>query len=491
MGVRIQELPETTGINKEDVLIVEDGQGTKKGTVQQLDETLGVSQLKEDLTNEVNNRSTAINNAINIEKNRAISRENEIESLFTMPTQEAVNNWLNDHPEATTTVQEHSLTIDEMVIGTLGYVTPEMFGAVGDGVTDDTAAFNTMFNTNKMIAFFEEKTYYIPNGISNPAKVIVVGNNKSTIKCNKFLLNKVLDSFIRGINLLSVTEGNDEGDTYVFPNIVINTKIENINVKYFAKIFNSINTTSIILNSRFEFIKRWFCKNLVDSIIKGNYINAPKYTNPQTIGFMSVAHSTICHNFIDFFYRVFDLSSCDGINVVGNIFDVNYCVFHNYLNVVSITGNHFTNSKKRDTWDVSDNEDMSKNPWSVFKFDNLPNGDVVRYGRICINLSGNSYENDDLDYVWYDDTSLGNWSPYPTKFVSLMDSNFSPNKIRFQAYKSGNTDDKKQICIKAMEYREVNELPVDLYTFDSDIVVYNNGVYKRLNDKWNLMYNLS
>lgn len=49
MGVRIQELPETTGIKKEDVLIVEDGQGAKKGTVQQLDETLGVSQLKEDL----------------------------------------------------------------------------------------------------------------------------------------------------------------------------------------------------------------------------------------------------------------------------------------------------------------------------------------------------------------------------------------------------------------------------------------------------------
>lgn len=50
MGVRIQELPATSGIKKEDVLIVEDGQGTKKGTVQQLDETLGVSQLKEDLS---------------------------------------------------------------------------------------------------------------------------------------------------------------------------------------------------------------------------------------------------------------------------------------------------------------------------------------------------------------------------------------------------------------------------------------------------------
>jgi lysophospholipase L1-like esterase len=57
MGVRIQELPETTGINKEDLLIVEDGQGTKKGTVQQLDEALGVSQLKEDLIEQLTSLS--------------------------------------------------------------------------------------------------------------------------------------------------------------------------------------------------------------------------------------------------------------------------------------------------------------------------------------------------------------------------------------------------------------------------------------------------
>ena len=48
MGFIIQELPETTGINKEDLLIVEDGQGTKKGTVQQLDDSLGVSRLIEE-----------------------------------------------------------------------------------------------------------------------------------------------------------------------------------------------------------------------------------------------------------------------------------------------------------------------------------------------------------------------------------------------------------------------------------------------------------
>ena len=50
MGIKITELPATSGIKKEDVLIVEDTSGTKKGTVQQLDEALGVSQLQEDGT---------------------------------------------------------------------------------------------------------------------------------------------------------------------------------------------------------------------------------------------------------------------------------------------------------------------------------------------------------------------------------------------------------------------------------------------------------
>ena len=51
-----------------------------------------------------------------------------------------VNDWLDEHPEATTTVKDHSLTVDKLVIGTLGYVTPQMYGAVADGVTDDADA---------------------------------------------------------------------------------------------------------------------------------------------------------------------------------------------------------------------------------------------------------------------------------------------------------------------------------------------------------------
>ena len=47
MGVRIAELPSSKGISKTDLIIVQDNEATKQGTVQQLDDSLGVSRLKE------------------------------------------------------------------------------------------------------------------------------------------------------------------------------------------------------------------------------------------------------------------------------------------------------------------------------------------------------------------------------------------------------------------------------------------------------------
>lgn len=48
MGVRIAELPSSKGISKTDLIIVQDNEATKQGTIQQLDDSLGVSRLKEE-----------------------------------------------------------------------------------------------------------------------------------------------------------------------------------------------------------------------------------------------------------------------------------------------------------------------------------------------------------------------------------------------------------------------------------------------------------
>ncbi len=48
MGVRIAELPSSEGISKTDLIIVQDNEATKQGTIKQLDDSLGVSKLKEE-----------------------------------------------------------------------------------------------------------------------------------------------------------------------------------------------------------------------------------------------------------------------------------------------------------------------------------------------------------------------------------------------------------------------------------------------------------
>lgn len=75
-----------------------------------------------------------------------------------------VNAWLDEHPEATTTVQDNSLTLDkftdELKLYTKkDYVTPQMFGAKADGVTNDSKAIQDAIDSGI--------TVFLPKGIYN------------------------------------------------------------------------------------------------------------------------------------------------------------------------------------------------------------------------------------------------------------------------------------------------------------------------------------
>lgn len=48
MGVKIAELPSSEGISKTDLIIVQDNEATKQCTIQQLDDSLGVSRLSKE-----------------------------------------------------------------------------------------------------------------------------------------------------------------------------------------------------------------------------------------------------------------------------------------------------------------------------------------------------------------------------------------------------------------------------------------------------------
>lgn len=74
-------------------------------------------------------------------------------------TQAAVDAWMDEH-SSSYIVPDNSLTQGKLVKGTLGFVTPEMYGANGDGATNDAEAIqNAIDNANG-------RTVYFPKGIT-------------------------------------------------------------------------------------------------------------------------------------------------------------------------------------------------------------------------------------------------------------------------------------------------------------------------------------
>lgn len=133
---------------------------------------------------------------------------------FDKDMQVYVDNWLNAHPEATTTVLDHSLTNKKLVIGTLDFVTPEMFGAYGDGEHDDTVAIQEAIDVGKIVIF--NGTYLVSLNESNIALNVkndtILYLNNSTIKLDTNLATSYKLINIDNKENVKIINGNIEGD---------------------------------------------------------------------------------------------------------------------------------------------------------------------------------------------------------------------------------------------------------------------------------------
>lgn len=114
------------------------------------------------------------------------------------------------------------------------YATPEKYGAVGDGVTDDTTAIQTAVNNSKYVYF--SKRYKITSGITVPAGVELFGSG--TIIPNDYMNVFTVsgDNVIDGLNFTDgLSYENEWAHIYGFEvdNVVVkNCKFENIGIGY-------------------------------------------------------------------------------------------------------------------------------------------------------------------------------------------------------------------------------------------------------------------
>ena len=219
----------------------------RTGDVIPVDGPSGTAKMAKDaLLNETFNHSEqqnfcATRQELTEETSRATARENEIESLFVQPTEEAVALWLAAHPEVTTTVQDGSLTepkfSEALKLKTIkDDVTPEMFGAVGDGETDDSVAFIELFKHHNI--YIPAHTYKIARQIPVYSDTCVIGASGSCIDIQ--CLGKVFVNATQQIDNIVIEnleikapyqKNNVQDDNYiVYFDDVVNLTVENCNI---------------------------------------------------------------------------------------------------------------------------------------------------------------------------------------------------------------------------------------------------------------------
>lgn len=132
---------------------------------------------------------TATNMAADVSQLK--STLSEYESIFTGDVDESVQNWLDSHPEATTTVQNGTITeaklADSLKLKTInGYITPEMYGAKGDGVTDDQNAFESAINAMSAgDVLYLENSYLVSDTINVTKEINIIGYGRIIVSHSK------------------------------------------------------------------------------------------------------------------------------------------------------------------------------------------------------------------------------------------------------------------------------------------------------------------
>ena len=317
--------------------------------------------------------------------------------------------------------------IDESVLKTNSYVTPEMFGAVGDGVTDDTVAINNVLQNYKNILF--SKTYKV-----NPVIGINFQSNSNIVfRGSKFISSASNQSTYKIINFEDVINVNTYGVIYVIGdrNIHIgstgewgmgvrifgdcrNLRIDAIEVYdcwgdglYIAGNNNSTRPQEIFINSVFCKNNRRqgtsivACKNLHIGNMYGGYTNG---TSPAA-GLDIEPNETLCEN-ITIMNAHFEYNDGDGLHfarvmpnsLINNVSILNLKCNNNSKNGVEAYKSSNVTIYNADITDntlngISFTRDI--NSFIVFK------GDVSKNGQRGLSCVLSSQTNNSKDIQFY------------------------------------------------------------------------------------------
>lgn len=159
--------------------------------------------------------------------------------------------------------ENHAVNIENV------YITPENFGAVGDGVTDDSRAFTECFasaNANHKYILLSAKTYLIANTVTNITGVNIIGINTQIKIRNNMFTGTARNCVFSNITFIRDDESTND---LCLIDVFYNSQLKNCRLVGIYYLFNdivfdsfssnnilldgcSLNNTSLIKNSNID-----------------------------------------------------------------------------------------------------------------------------------------------------------------------------------------------------------------------------------------------
>lgn len=354
--------------------------------------------------------------------------------------------------------ENHAVNIENV------YVTPEMFGAVGNGTTDDSSAFNACIakaNETGKYVLLSSKTYLIGNTLMDNSDINIIGINATIILGNNTFTKQIINCVFSNITFkrtvgsdLPLTE-NFSSSQFKYCNFVdINYLFNNISPR--------INTLEHLLLDE--------CNLQNTQLISvTNQFNGVVYSINKTLFYYDEDYKQRTNIINGYIGGKFIFNNCtfskfepDGIIALfGSLdnFEFNNCYIHTYDNANTfILPNISTVEKQQITFNNCDISNNNKYLVDVYTTNNtvLPTVNI-KYSTLKVNAIFNAknecslwLENNQIDtkpiinvgvgkvnivemQQKYSDTSE-NIFPWTTEPAPTVENNVSLNKIGTDQY---------------------------------------------------------
>lgn len=363
------------------------------------------------------------------------------------------------------------------------------YGAVGDGVKDDSIAIQSAFDAaeaQKKSIFFPTGKFLILNTIylSNYVRmfsdaeirayaakdssawntVIICGNN-SVFK-PKNALNNTIYLDMNSISISGIDTNTYNRDSVLFDGFLFKgSDIRYCNVYRIGTVFKgTFNYVSTIHHSHFVGVGKYFIDgDVIDCKIHNNYINGRPTLNATCFNSKQITVSSISDNFIDFFKYVFNISDCYRVaQITNNTFDYCFRVSNKLLRVLFI-GNVFRSINK------------------TIALSSFPNADAEMVDGEWIALkstSGASFATITNNHIQEVDV-FADISGYPNLELQMRNNvyYYSTERVRYKVVKAEIWGEQTNIMIEELMYKEFAELPSPLIT-GYEITSFNNQIIK-------------